>query len=203
MRVIVVGATGTIGKAVAKLLATEHEVVRVAFRSGDYRVDMADKDSIERMFREVGPFDALACAAGVARFGSLPELTDEDFRTGLSGKLMGQVNLVRVGMSFIRENGSFTLTSGILSHQPMPGSSSISMVNAGLEGFVRAAALEMPRGIRVNVVSPPWVKETLEALEMDSSQGMPAQEVAQAYWASLHGTRSGLVINARDFVNQG
>lgn len=200
MRIIVVGATGTIGKAVAKLLATEHDVVKVAFRSGDHRVDMSSKESIENMFREVGPFDALACAAGVARFGSLAELSDEDFQIGLSGKLMGQVNLVRVGMKHISDNGSFTLTSGVLSHHPMPGSASISMVNAGLEGFVRAAALEMPRGIRVNVVSPPWVKETLEALGMDSSGGMPAQQVAQAYWASVHGTRSGAVMNAKDFV---
>ena len=199
MRIIVVGATGTIGKAVAKLLATEHEVVKVASKSGDHLVDMADKGSIEKLFREVGPFDALACAAGVARFGSLAELSDEDFETGLSDKLMGQVNLVRVGMNYINDNGSFTLTSGVLSHEPMPGSASISMVNAGLEGFVRAAALEMPRGIRINVVSPPWVKETLEALGMDSSEGMPAQQVAQAYWSSLHGTRSGIVINARDF----
>lgn len=199
MRIIVVGATGTIGKAVAKLLATEHDVVRVAFKSGDYRVDMSQKDSIERLFHDVGNFDALICAAGVARFGSLSELSDEDFQTGLSGKLMGQVNLVRVGLNHIRENGSFTLTSGVLSHQPMPGSSSISMVNAGLEGFVRAAALEMPRGVRINAVSPPWVKETLEALDMDSSKGMPAWEVAQAYRASIHGTRSGTVINARDF----
>lgn len=200
MRIIVVGATGTIGKAVAKLLSTEHDVVKVALRSGDHRVDMSDKGSIEKMFREVGPFDALACAAGVAHFGSLAELSDEDFQTGLLGKLMGQVNLVRVGMSHINDNGSFTLTSGILSHQPMPGSASISMINAGLEGFVRAAALELPRGIRINVVSPPWVKETLEALGMDSSGGMPAQDVAQAYWASIHGTRSGVVMNARDFV---
>lgn len=200
MRIIVVGATGTIGKAVAKLLANEHEVVRVAFRSGDYRVDMSNKDSIERLFQEVGRFDALACAAGVARFGSLAELTDEDFQTGLVGKLMGQVNLVRAGMNYISDNGSFTLTSGILSHKPMPGSASISMVNAGLEGFVRAAALEMPRGIRINAVSPPWVKETLEALGMDTTGGMPAEQVAQAYWSSVHGTRSGTVINARDFA---
>jgi len=200
MRVIVVGATGTIGKSVAKLLASEHEVVKVAFRSGDHRVDMTRKESIETLFMEVGPFDALVCAAGVARFGPLPELTDEDFQVGLCGKLMGQVNLVRIGMNYISDSGSFTLTSGILSHQPMPGSASISMVNAGLEGFVRAAALEMPRGIRLNVVSPPWIKETLEALDMDSSSGMPAQQVAQAYRASIAGTRSGTVINARDFA---
>lgn len=200
MRVIVVGATGTIGRAVAKVLATQHEIVKVASKSGDLRVDMTDKGSIERLYREVGQFDALICAAGVARFGSLSELNDDDFQLGLNGKLMGQVNLVRVGIKYINDSGSFTLTSGILSHQPMPGSASISMVNAGVEGFVRAAALEMPRGIRINVVSPPWVMETLEALGMDSSNGMPAERVAQAYRASLSGTRTGTVINARDFA---
>ncbi|HJV34336.1 short chain dehydrogenase [Geomonas sp.] len=200
MRVIVVGATGTIGKAVVKSLSSEYEVVRVASRSGDFRMDMASKDSVEKMFKEVGHFDALVCAAGVARFGALSELSDEDFQLGLAGKLMGQVNLVRVGYNYINDHGSFTLTSGVLSHQPMPGSASISMINAGIEGFVRAAALEMPRGIRINVVSPPWVKETLEALGMDSSTGMPAERVAQAYRASVAGTRTGTVINAKDFA---
>ena len=161
---------------------------------------MSQKSSIEKLFKEIGSFDAVICAAGVARFGGLSELSDEDFQLGLSGKLMGQVNLVRVGLDYINDNGSFTLTSGILSQQPIPGSSSISMVNAGIEAFGRAAALEMQRGIRINVVSPPWVKETLEALSMDTSGGMPAERVAQAYRASISGTRSGNVINARDFA---
>ncbi|MCM0081725.1 short chain dehydrogenase [Geomonas sp. Red32] len=200
MRVIVVGATGTIGKAVVKLLAREHEVIRAASHSGDIRVDMTRTDSIERMYSEVGPFDALICAAGVAKFGPLAELSEDDFQLGLDGKLMGQINLVRMGLGRINDNGSFTLTSGILSHQPMPGSSSISMINAGVEGFVRAAALELNRGIRINVVSPPWVKETLVALGMDTSGGMPAERVAHAYLASLTGTRSGVVINARDYA---
>jgi NAD(P)-dependent dehydrogenase (short-subunit alcohol dehydrogenase family) len=200
MRIIVVGATGTIGKSVVKLLAHEHEVVRVASKSGEFRVDMAHKESIENLFKQIGSFDSLVCAAGVARFGPMSELSDEDFQLGLNGKLMGQVNLVRVGHDYINDNGSFTLTSGILAQQPMPGSASISMVNAGIEGFVRAAALEMQRGIRINAVSPPWVKETLEALGMDSSNGMPAERVAQAYRASIEGTRSGNIINARDFA---
>jgi NAD(P)-dependent dehydrogenase (short-subunit alcohol dehydrogenase family) len=200
MRIIVVGATGTIGKSVAKLLVAEHKIVKVSSRSGDFRADITNRDSIEQLFKQVGPFDALVCAAGIARFAPLEELSDDDFQLGLASKLMGQVNLVRIGLNYIADNGSFTLTSGVLSQQPMPGSSSISMINAGIEGFVRAAALEMPRGIRINVVSPPWVKETLEALGMDTSIGMPAERVAQAYRSSLAGARTGIVINARDFA---
>ena len=110
---------------------------------------------------------------------------------------MGQVNLVRIGRQFVNERGSFTLTSGVLSREPMKGSASISMVNAGLEGFVRAAALELPRGIRINVVSPPWVTETLIARKMDPSPGLPAAAVAQAYLANIEGTATGQTIDPR------
>jgi NAD(P)-dependent dehydrogenase (short-subunit alcohol dehydrogenase family) len=200
VKIIVIGATGTIGREVVKLLASNHEVVRVANKSGDCRVDISSKASIQRLFREVGPFDALVSTAGLARFGPLTDLTDEDFQLGLANKLMGQVNLVRLGLAHINENGSFTLTSGVLSRHPMPGSASISIVNAGIEGFVGAAALELKRGVRVNAVSPPWVKETLEALGMDSSGGMPAAKVAFAYRESVEGKRSGEVLDPRDFT---
>jgi NAD(P)-dependent dehydrogenase (short-subunit alcohol dehydrogenase family) len=113
---------------------------------------------------------------------------------------MGQINVVRSGLSQIADYGSFTLTSGVLSLEPMPGSTAISPVNAGIEGFVRAAALELPRGVRINAVSPPWVKETLVALGMDPSPGMPAAEVAKAYAESVEGTKNGFVIDARAFA---
>jgi NAD(P)-dependent dehydrogenase (short-subunit alcohol dehydrogenase family) len=200
MRIIVIGATGTIGRQVVKLLEANHDVVRVAFRSGDFRVDLSSKTSIEKLFQDAGSFDAVVCAAGLARFGSLDELGDEDYALGLTSKLMGQVNLVRVGRWHINEKGSFTLTSGLLSREPTPGSSSISMVNAGVEAFVRAAALEMDRGIRVNAVSPIWVKETMEAMGMDSSSGMPAEKVAKAYKESVEGHRNGEVLDVRNFA---
>jgi NAD(P)-dependent dehydrogenase (short-subunit alcohol dehydrogenase family) len=103
-------------------------------------------------------------------------------------------------MNFINDNGSFTLTSGVLASEPVPGSTAISLVNAGVEGFGRAAALEMPRGVRVNVVSPPWVSETLEAMGSDGSAGMPAAAVAKAYLASVEGHETGKVIDARTFA---
>ena len=200
MRIVVIGATGTIGQAVADALAKRHEVIRVGHRRGDHQVDLASKASIEALFKQIGEFDALVSAAGDAAFGALNELTDEQFQLGLSNKLMGQVNLARLGQRYLRDGGSITLTSGILAQHPMPGSAAISLVNAGLEGFVRAAALELPRGIRINVVSPPWVKETMEAMGMDSTPGLPAAAVAEAYLESVEGKANGATLDARQIA---
>src|SRR5208283_4978371 len=114
----------------------------------------------------------------------------------LRSKLMGQVNLIRIAKDFVKDNGSITVTSGILSTQPQPGSAAVSLINSGLEGFVRAASLEMPRGVRVNVVSPPWVKESLRAMKMDDSHGLAAADVAKAYVAAVEGKANGEVFDA-------
>jgi NAD(P)-dependent dehydrogenase (short-subunit alcohol dehydrogenase family) len=202
MKIIVIGATGTIGRAVVDGMSGRHEVIKVGNRRGDYQVDLASQESIKKLYRAVGSFDAVVSAAGLAKFGALAELTDPDFELGLSNKLMGQVNLVRLGLPLIAERGSFTLTSGVLASEPMVGSAAISLVNAGIEGFVRAAALEMTKGVRVNVVSPPWVKETMEAMGMDSSPGLPAAIVARAYLDSVEGKKNGAVIDARAFAKR-
>jgi NAD(P)-dependent dehydrogenase (short-subunit alcohol dehydrogenase family) len=196
MRIILVGATGTIGKAVASALKSRHEVLPVSHRSTPITVDLADPDSIRSMYKKAGAAEAVISAAGLAKFGPLAELSDEDFAFSLSNKLMGQVNLVRLGFDHVRDNGCFVLTGGILARSPMPGSAAISLVNAGLEGFARAAAAEAPRGIRVNIVSPPWVKETLDALGMDPANGLPAATVAMAYVRALEGNENGAVIDA-------
>lgn len=198
MRAIVIGATGTIGKAVVEALADRHEIVRAGRHSGDLQVDIASRESIERFYEAAGPFDALVSAAGDARFGLLDTLTDEDFAFSLTNKLMGQVNLVRAGLRHVRDQGSFTLTSGLLARYPAKGSAAITLVNAGLEGFARVAALEAPRGIRVNVVSPTWVSETLEAMGRDGSGGLPAATVARAYVESVEGTRTGEILDVRE-----
>lgn len=200
MRVVLVGATGTIGRAVDRALAARHEVVRVGHTGGDFQVDLASAESIRRLFEAVGEFDALVSAAGEARFAPLDRLSDEDFRFSLGNKLMGQVELVRLGIAHVRDGGSFTLTSGVLAAEPMPGSAAISIVNAGVEAFGRAAALELPRGVRVNVVSPPWVSETLQAMGRDPSGGMPAEKVAEAYRAAVEGDGNGQVLDARSFA---
>lgn len=202
MRVLVIGGTGTIGGAVVRLLATEHEVVAVGGSSGELRVDIASADSIRALFQQAGRVDAVVSCAGQGAFRPLEQLTDQDFAFSMGHKLMGQVNLVRLGMEHVADGGSITLTSGVLAQEPMPGSAAISLVNAGLEGFARAAALEAPRNVRVNVVSPPWVSETLTAMGMDPAGGMPADQVAKAYVQSVEGQDSGKVIDARTFASE-
>ena len=197
MRVIVIGGTGTIGAAVVKALSARHEVVTVGYQRGAFQVDLASPDSITRLFTAIGSCDAVVSTAGIAKFASLDDLTYEDYFVGLNNKLMGQANVVRIGKSFVTNQGSFTLTSGVLSQEPIKGSASISMVNAGVEGFVRAAALELPRGLRINAVSPPWVTETLKTLGMDTAIGMPTAEVARSYVTSVEGTLTGQILDPR------
>jgi NAD(P)-dependent dehydrogenase (short-subunit alcohol dehydrogenase family) len=198
MKIVVIGATGTIGGAVVKLLSQRHQVIAVSRSSGDYRADITNKASIETTLSAIGKVDAIVSAAGGAVFKALAALTDSDFDKSLHDKLMGQVNVVRAGAQYVLHGGSITLTSGILAQEPIPGSAAISLVNAGLEGFGRAAALELQDAkVRVNVVSPPWVKETLVALKMNPSSGMPADEVAKAYAQSVEGSATGEIIDAR------
>ena len=194
MRILVVGATGTIGKAVVAALSSRHEVVSASRNRSAERLDLSDIASIRALFDRVGALDAIVSTAGDAKFAPLASLTDADFEFCLHNKLMGQVNLARLGMDALNLGGSITLTSGVLAQQPMPGGAAISLVNAGLEGFTRGAGLEAPRGIRVNCVSPPWVSETLTSMGMNPGGGLPAAEVAKAYVESVEGSVNGHVL---------
>jgi NAD(P)-dependent dehydrogenase (short-subunit alcohol dehydrogenase family) len=194
MRILLVGATGTIGRAVVDLLRPRHEIVEASRHKARYHVDIGDEDSIRSLYEDIGHVDAVVSAAGQAAWKPLADLTDADFGFSLRSKLMGQVNLVRVGTNWVRDGGSFTLTSGILAHQPAPGSAAVSTVNAGVEAFARAAALELPRGLRINVVSPPWVSETLKAMGRDPAAGLPVADVARSYVESVEGSQTGAII---------
>ena len=195
-RALLVGATGTIGSAVAAALRAEAVEVVSAARSGaDESVDLSDPGDIRAMLARVGTVDAIVSCAGAARFVPLLDATDEDWSFSLTNKLMGQINLVRFGAANVRDGGSITLTTGVLAERPMPGSSIISTVNAGLQGFVRSAGLELT-ALRVNAVSPGWVAETLSAMGKDPSAGIPAAQVAQAYVRAMSTVVGGEIVPA-------
>ncbi len=196
MRIIVVGASGTLGQAVTAELTARHEVIQAGRSSGDVRVDISDPASIRAMYEQTGRVDAVVSTAGNVHFAPLADMGPQEYQLGLADKLMGQVSLVLIGREYVSDGASFTLTSGILGHDPIVAGSSASMVNAGLEGFARAAAVELPRGLRVNVVSPTLVDESAEALGafFPGFVTVPAARVAKAYRKSVEGPYTGRVL---------
>lgn len=190
MKIIVIGATGTIGKAVVSALAKDHEVVG-ASRRGDVAVDLSNPDSIKAMYQSVKGIDAVISAAGEARFGPIDSLTDEDVDLGLKSKLLGQINLVRFGQKHLNRGGVITLTTGILAHNPSPQVPMLTMINLGLEGFVAAVAQDMPNETRLNAVCPPMARETAEKMGWGQG-GVPTAEIANYYVQSILSDESGV-----------
>ena len=148
MKILLIGAGGTIGSAIDKELSERHEVIRIGRNSGDFQVDISDSASIRKLFEQTGKFDALVCAAGNVTFAPLNEMTADSFTLGLNDKLMGQVNLLLIGREFANDGASFTFTTGVLGHDPIKSGASAALVNGALDSFVRAAAIELPRGMR-------------------------------------------------------
>jgi NAD(P)-dependent dehydrogenase (short-subunit alcohol dehydrogenase family) len=194
MKIIIVGATGTIGKHVVKALEEkgEHTLVKVGSKSGDLQVNIGDPGSIKSMFEKIGAFDALVCAAGEGHFGPFAKLTDAEFRITVDSKLMGQVNLVLVGQHHINPKGSFTLTSGTMGDDPVLYGASVSSVNAALDGFVRGAAIELGNGVRINSVAPGVVEDSPGYFPFFPGHiPVPMHKVAQAYVKSVLGFATG------------
>jgi NAD(P)-dependent dehydrogenase (short-subunit alcohol dehydrogenase family) len=198
MRILLIGATGTIGQKVNDLLEESHEVIPVAFKGGEYQVDIANKTSIQNLFDQVGEVDAVISTTGLSAFGALTELSDEQYSLGWNNKLMGQINLLRIGQPFMRMGGVVLLTSGMLANEPIPESAATSAANGALNSFVKAAALELGDELRINAISPIFVKESMEMMGMDSSDGMSAADTAKAYKFALEGAMTGQVIDVRD-----
>ncbi len=195
MKILVVGATGAIGRAVVNELGGRHEMIQAGSQSGHVTVDITSSASIQTLFGTIGNVDAVVCAAGAAHFGPLETLTEKAFEVGLRSKLMGQINLVLIGSAFVNDGGSFTLTTGVLAHDPIYAGAAVTTVNAGLEGFVLGASIEMPRGIRINAVSPAVLEESLERLGQffRGHEPVPAARVALAYSKSVEGRLNGRV----------
>ena len=202
MRILMVGAAGTLGRAVVAELGTRHHIIAAGRKSGDVRLDLSDPASIRAAFTWVGagPLDAVVCTAGEVAFAPLSAihpapLGESAYTLGLTNKLLGQVNLALAAREHLVDGGSITLTSGMLAEQPVAGGSSASMADAALEGFVRAAAAELPRGIRINLVSPSILAESIADFGsmFRGFEPVPAARVALAYSRSVEGIQTGQV----------
>ncbi|SEO53345.1 short chain dehydrogenase [Amycolatopsis saalfeldensis] len=191
MKIIVLGASGLVGRAVTAALAPRHELVPVSRRS-DPKADLTDPASLDELFENTTA-DAVVCCAANVPLRPLADLTEDQVLQDLHGKLLGQVALTRRAAARLADGGSITLTGGTFT-EPFPGSSLGALVNAGLAGFVRSAATDLPRGLRINAVSPGWISETLEAMGEDGSRGTPVARVAAAYTELVEGTAQGTTV---------
>jgi NAD(P)-dependent dehydrogenase (short-subunit alcohol dehydrogenase family) len=197
MKIVIIGAEGDVGQAACKELETRHDIIKAGRSSGDIRVDIGDRASIIAMYEKLGRVDAVICTAGNVHFGALTEFTQEQFMLGLENKVMGQVNLVLAGFDYLSEGGSFTLTSGILDQDPIRMGAGAATANGALAGFVRGAAIEMPRGLRLNAVSPGLLDVSVPRYGswFPGHAPVPAARVGLAFAKSVEGAATGQIID--------
>lgn len=200
MKILIVGGNGVIGEKVSNHFSKNHQVIVGGRRDGDVKVDLSDIDSITAVFKSIGNLDAVISIAGEAKWGAFNDLTVEDFYVGIQSKLMGQVNIVRIGKDFINNGGSFTLTTGILADYPVALTTSAAMVNGGIHSFVKAAALELPNNIRINAVSPGLVEDSVEryGAYFPGHNPIPMSKVVNGYIRSVEGWENGEIITIYD-----
>nr|WP_297916068.1 short chain dehydrogenase [uncultured Allomuricauda sp.] len=196
MKIVVIGGQGTIGKKVVETLSEKAEIIIASRSQGEVLVNLESSASIKNMFQNTGELDAIICIAGEAKWAPFKEMTEEDFHIGLNSKLMGQVNLVRLGQSFLKKGGSFTLTTGILADDPVVQTTSAAMVNGAIHSFVLAAALELENAQRINVVSSGLVEDAYERYKdyFPGHTPIPMRKVTDAYMRSVFGKGTGEII---------
>lgn len=191
--VLVIGGSGTIGSAVARELGRRHRVLSAGRSSGDHRVAIEDIASVRSLFAQAGRVDHVVVACGALHVGPLASMTQAQFRIGVDSKLMGQVNVALVAQHHLADGGSITLTSGVDAHNPLRGCANTVTVNNAVEGFARGAALELRRGLRINVVNPSLLEESAHKFEalFYGFEPVPAARVARAYSRCVEGAESG------------
>ena len=196
MKILIIGGNGTIGKKVTERLSNKHEVIVAGRSSGDLTVDFSDAHSIKNMFESVGMLDAIVAIAGDAKWDKFNNLSEDDFYIGIKSKLMGQVNVVRIGKDYLNENGSITLSTGILADDPVDMTTSAAMVNGGIHSFVRAVALELENGIRINAVSSDLVEDAFEKYKdyFPGNTPVPMHKIVDGYVKSIEGRITGRIL---------
>jgi NAD(P)-dependent dehydrogenase (short-subunit alcohol dehydrogenase family) len=196
--VLVIGGAGTIGSAVVRELGKRHRVLTAGRVSGDHRVAIEDVASVHRLFAAVGELDHVVVACGALHVGPLADMTQAQFRVGLESKLMGQVNVALVAQHALNDGGSITLTSGVDAHNPLRGCANTVTVNNAIEGFAQGAAVELQRGLRINVVNPSLLEESAQKFEalFHGFEPVSSAKVARAYSRCVEGAESGKTFRA-------
>jgi NAD(P)-dependent dehydrogenase (short-subunit alcohol dehydrogenase family) len=196
MRILVVGAEGTVGKAAILGLSKNHEIIKAGRKSGDVNVDVMDEISVTAMYQKIGKVDAVVACTGHSYFGPVTEMSPSQFQDGLKDKVMGQVNLVLLGMSHMNDGGSFTLVSGILSRDPIRQGANAAACDGALDAFVIGAAIEMPRGIRINAISPGLLVDAAQKYDGYFPGHVPVsnERIAFAFAKSVEGAVNGQII---------
>jgi NAD(P)-dependent dehydrogenase (short-subunit alcohol dehydrogenase family) len=198
MKILLIGAQGTIGKGIYSVLKDKHEIITAGRSSGDIQVDLSDAASIKNTFEVTGKVDAIISAAGLSlAFKPLTDMTPEDYQTSFNSKGLGQIQLAIIGKDYLNDGGSITLTSGILNTYFIASGSAAAMVNSAIEGFAKAAACEMPRGIRINVVSPTLLTESIPTYGdfFPGAETVSSEKVARAFVRSTLGIETGKVFS--------
>ncbi len=196
MRILIIGGLGTIGQTLKVYFEKKHEVITAGRNSGELSADIADSSSLKALFERTGKLDAIICAAGEAKWANFDELSEEDLYIGLKSKLMGQVNLVRIGKEYLSEGGSITLTSGILADDPVPMTTSAAMVNGALHSFVKAVVLDLKEPLRVNVVASGLVEDAVEKYReyFPGHHPISMDKMLRGYIRSVEGRATGEII---------
>ncbi|WP_298755141.1 short chain dehydrogenase [uncultured Psychroserpens sp.] len=196
MKILIIGGHGTIGKKVSERLAQKHEVLIAGRTSGDVTVDFSDSESIKTMFESVGQLDAIVAIAGEAKWNKLDNLSEDDFYIGIKSKMMGQVNVVRIGKDYLNSNGSITLSTGILADDPVDMTTSAAMVNGAINSFVKAVALELDQGKRINVVCSDLVEDSFEKYKdyFPGNTPVPMYKIVDGYVKSIEGKITGRIL---------
>jgi NAD(P)-dependent dehydrogenase (short-subunit alcohol dehydrogenase family) len=196
MRILVVGGEGVVGKAATSDLSKRHQVVTAGRNSGGIKVDVMDEASVEAMFKSVGTVDAVITTTGHGHFGPVAEMTPQQFRKGVDDKLMGQINVALIGLKYVKDGGSITMTSGVTNRDFIRMGANAASVNGALDDFVRGAAIEMPRGIRINCVSPGLLEESAQKYDgfFPGHVPVPSARVGIAYTKCVEGALNGQVI---------
>ncbi len=193
MRVLIIGGAGTIGRKVANHLSPDHEVIVAGRKSGVPNIDISSTDSIQCFFRDLGKVDAIINIAGEAKWAKFDDLSEEDYYIGIKSKMMGQVNLVRIGHNYLSDGGTITLSTGILADHPVPMTAGAAMVNGAIHSFAKAASMELAPRVCLNVVSLGLVEDSADryGTYFPGHIPVPMEEVVGIYEKALQTKETG------------